>query len=116
MSAAITAIAISTAATIYQAEQTRQAQSDADERIKQEKIQAGIEKDWQNKKKGIADRNAANAALRLRGTSTDTMNAVSGTATQTPIPGTVGVLGGIGGQVTLPNGVQPMRPSSALGL
>lgn len=114
MSAAITAIAISAAATIYQAEQTRQAQSDADERIKQEKIAAGVEQAWQQKKKGIADKNAANAALRLRGTSTDTMNLAAGTTTQTPIPGTVGVLGGIGGQVAVPNGIKPMN--SALGL
>ena len=123
MSAAITAIAISTAATLYMSEQQRKAQSDADERLKQDKIAAGVEQAWQQKKKGIADQNAAQAALRLRGSNAD------GTATsfipgasggQKPIPGTLGILGGIGGnstQVSLPPGSQPnIRMNSPLGL
>ena len=123
MSAAITAIAISTAATLYMAEEQRKAQSAADERLKQDKIAAGVEQAWQQKKKGMADQNAAQAALRLRGSNAD------GTATsfipgasggQTPIPGALGILGGVGGnsgQVNLPPGAQiGPRMNSPLGL
>lgn len=119
MSAAITAVALTAAATLYQAEQQRQAQSDADERIKQDKIQAGIEREWQNKKKSINDRNASMAALRLRGETN--VPAMAGTIpnTQAPIPGTMGILGGVGGNpqgVTLPPGTQTPKMNSPLGL
>ena len=130
MSAAITAIAISTAATLYMAEEQRKAQSDADERLKQDKIAAGVEQAWQQKKKGIADQNAANAALRLRGSTADgsPVGFIPGsTGGPAPIPGTLGILGGVGGgsnQVNLPPGAQQalvkqqggMKMSSPLGL
>ena len=107
MSAAITAIGISTVAALYMAEQQRQAQSNADEELKQSKITAQNEKDWQNKKKGINDQNAANTALRLRGDSTGPA------VTTTPVGGAasapnLGVLGGVGGIGNLLNGGQQL--------
>ena len=121
MSAAITAVAITAAATLYQAEQQRQAQSDADERIKQDKIAAGIEREWQNKKKAINDRNASMAALRLRGEANNVVPAgtIPGSnGAAVPIPGTIGVLGGIGAQqpVSLPPGTTSPKLNSPLGL
>lgn len=131
MSGVATAIGIGAAVSLYQAEQARQAQSDADERIKQEKIAAGIEKDWQQKKKGIADKNASQAALRLRGgteaspvvggTSSNIASPVVGTGTQQPLMGLLGLLGTITGQpqqagipgITLPPN---QKTNSPLGL
>ena len=119
MSAAITAIGISTVAALYMAEQQRQAQSNADEELKQSKITAQNEKDWQNKKKGINDANAANTALRLRG---DTAGPA---VTTTPVGGppsapNMGVLGGIGSGIGLMNGGQQVpgaaKMNSPLGL
>lgn len=97
MSAAITAIAISTAATLYMGEQQRQAQSNADEELKKNKIAAANEKDWMNKKKGIADQNAANTAMRIRGDATAPVGAAVTTTPVGTTPAPVGVLGGIGG-------------------
>lgn len=69
MSGVITAVVGTAAvATYMNYEQQRQAQSKADEKVKQEQIKMDVEKAWQNKKKGINDKNASQAALRLRGT------------------------------------------------
>jgi len=69
MSGVITAVVGTAAvATYMNYEQQRQAQSKADEKVKQEQIKMDIEKAWSNKKKGINDQNASQAALRLRGT------------------------------------------------
>lgn len=98
MSAAITAIAISTAAMIYNAEEQRKVQSKADEAVKINKITANNEMAWQQKKKGIADTTAANNALRLRGTPGDT-SAPGFIPGSTGAPsGAMGILGGVGGQ------------------
>lgn len=68
MSGVITAVVGTAAvATYMNYEQQRQAQSKADEKVKQEQIKMDIEKAWSNKKKGINDQNASQAALRLRG-------------------------------------------------
>ena len=68
MSGVITAVVGTAAvATYMNYEQQRQAQSKADEKVKQEQIKMDVEKAWQNKKKGINDKNASQAALRLRG-------------------------------------------------
>ena len=69
MSGVITAVVTTAAAGAYfNYEQQRQAQSKADEKVKQEQIKMETEKAWQNKKKGINDKNASQIALRLRGT------------------------------------------------
>lgn len=94
MSAAITAIAISAAATLYSAEQQRLSQSKADDKIRDEKNAFLTEQNWQQKKKAIKDQNAANTALRLRGgTPGANTPGVTGVTGQPLQPGVLGVGG-----------------------
>lgn len=69
MSFGVTAVVVGVAAlgmTAYQMEQQRQMKSDADERIKQEKIRLGQEQAYELEKKKSQDINSSNYAMRLR--------------------------------------------------
>ena len=94
MSAAITAIVVSAAATMYASEQQRVAGSKADDKFRDEKRAIETEQAWQQKKKGINDKNASLAALRLRGEET-TGAKTPPLAGATPPPA-VGMLGSVG--------------------
>jgi hypothetical protein len=109
------AVGVAAAGTIYSAEQQRLAQSKADDQLRDQKNEMLTQQNWQKKKKGINDQNAALAALRLRGT--EGTPGTAGTA-PTPMAGTpqsTGILGGIGGGLTVPTNVSK-AVNSPLGL